>query len=72
MTMFMRLHDNPAALEVHGRRGREMRSQKRQDARAAAADQNDADQPTEDDFNPDETDTDTDDDLEVEDMSRLH
>jgi hypothetical protein len=30
----------------------------------------DADQPTEDDFNPDDTDADTDDSLEVEDMSR--
>ncbi len=43
---------------------------KRQDARILAADQDGADQPTEDDFNPDETDADTDDDFGVEDMSR--
>ena len=47
-----------------------MSSHKRQDARAAAADQNDADQPTEDDFNPNDTDADTDDDLVVDDMPR--
>jgi len=48
-----------------------MSPQIRQSAHIVAADHGDADQPTEDDFNPDDTDTDTDDDLEVEDMIRL-
>jgi hypothetical protein len=48
-----------------------MTPQKRQDAPTAATDDDDADQPTEDDFNPDDTDADTDEDFDLNDMSRL-
>jgi hypothetical protein len=47
-----------------------MSPQKRQDAPIVAADEDDADQPTEDDFNPNDTDADTDDDWAVDDKSR--
>jgi hypothetical protein len=46
-----------------------MDPQKQQDAHVVAAEE-DADQPTEDDFNPDDTDADTDDDWDVDDISR--